>query len=176
MPLACPLTMPSVQHATWAMTRFPPIRQLRTTDTTQSAQRRRKLSSTERRYAEAHYHLPLTTADGVCSVVHSVDLAGFQLPSIRALVDDVIARARRDRSMAETVPATGPSDRPAGAYRSVSQAAGVGLGRGVGGPTVDCPRQPWSHMPPRLPCPHRRHMWAKGPSSRSRRVAGAFAD
>src|SRR6185369_1399812 len=98
MPLACPLTMPSVQHATWAMTRFPPIRQLKTTDTTQSAQRRRKLSSRERRYAEAHYHLPLTTADGVCSVVHSVDLAGFQLPSIRALVDDVIAWARRDRS------------------------------------------------------------------------------
>lgn len=51
-------------------------------------------------YAEEHYHLPLTTADGVRSVVHAVDYAGVELPSIRAVVDDVIAWARRDRSMA----------------------------------------------------------------------------
>jgi hypothetical protein len=51
-------------------------------------------------YAEEHYHLPLTTADGVRSVIHAVDLAGVQLPSIRAVVDDVIAWARRDRGMA----------------------------------------------------------------------------
>jgi AAA domain, putative AbiEii toxin, Type IV TA system/Overcoming lysogenization defect protein-like, TOPRIM domain len=51
-------------------------------------------------YAEEHYHLPVTTADGVRSVVHALDLAGVQLPSIRAVVDDVIAWAKRDHSMA----------------------------------------------------------------------------
>lgn len=51
-------------------------------------------------YAEEHYNLPLTTADGVRSVVHALDLAGVQLPSIRAVVDDVIAWAKRDDSMA----------------------------------------------------------------------------
>ncbi len=49
-------------------------------------------------YAEEHYHLPLTTADGVRSVIHALDLAGVQLPSIRAVVNDVIAWARRDRN------------------------------------------------------------------------------
>jgi hypothetical protein len=51
-------------------------------------------------YAKEHYQLPLTTADGVRSVVHALDLAGVQLPSIRAVVDDVIAWAKRDHSMA----------------------------------------------------------------------------
>jgi hypothetical protein len=51
-------------------------------------------------YAEEHYDLPLTTADGVRSVVHRLDLAGVALPSIQAVVDDVIAWAKRDRSMA----------------------------------------------------------------------------
>jgi energy-coupling factor transporter ATP-binding protein EcfA2 len=51
-------------------------------------------------YAEEHYDLPLTTEDGVRSVVHRLDLAGVQLPSIRAVVDDVIAWARQDRGTA----------------------------------------------------------------------------
>ena len=51
-------------------------------------------------YAEEHYHLPLTTADGVRSVLHTLDLAGVQFPSIRAVIDDVIAWAKRDRNMA----------------------------------------------------------------------------
>nr|WP_286141477.1 AAA family ATPase [Mycobacterium sp. GA-1199] len=41
-------------------------------------------------YAEEHYGLPITTADGVRSVVHELDLAGVELPSIRAVVDEVI--------------------------------------------------------------------------------------
>lgn len=51
-------------------------------------------------YADEHFGLPLTTADGVRSVVHALDLAGVQFLSIRAVVDDVIAWAKRDRSMA----------------------------------------------------------------------------
>ncbi len=45
-------------------------------------------------YVEEHYQLPLTTSDGVRSVVHALDLAGVQLPSIRAVVDEVIAWAK----------------------------------------------------------------------------------
>jgi hypothetical protein len=37
------------------------------------------------------YHLPLTTADGVRSVVHHSTSPESQLSSIRAVVDDVIA-------------------------------------------------------------------------------------
>jgi energy-coupling factor transporter ATP-binding protein EcfA2 len=51
-------------------------------------------------YAEEHYRLPLTTEDGVRSVVHRLDLAGVQLPSIRAVVDDIIAWAKQDRTTA----------------------------------------------------------------------------
>jgi energy-coupling factor transporter ATP-binding protein EcfA2 len=51
-------------------------------------------------YAEEHYDLPLTTADGVRSVVHRLDFAGVELPSIQAVVDDVIAWAKRDPSTA----------------------------------------------------------------------------
>jgi hypothetical protein len=49
-------------------------------------------------YAEEQYGLPLTDADGVRSVVHTLDLAGVEFPAIRAVVDDVVAWAKRDRS------------------------------------------------------------------------------
>jgi hypothetical protein len=49
-------------------------------------------------YAEEQYELPLTTGDGVRSVVHELDLAGVELPSIRAVVDDVVTWAMRECS------------------------------------------------------------------------------
>ena len=45
-------------------------------------------------YALTQYGLPITTADGVRRIVRSIDLAGIELPSIRAVVDEVIAWAR----------------------------------------------------------------------------------
>ncbi|MFM8856253.1 MAG: hypothetical protein ACKOI2_03415, partial [Actinomycetota bacterium] len=44
-------------------------------------------------YAFERYRLPLTTADGVRKVVHALDLAGVELPSIRKVVSEVIAWA-----------------------------------------------------------------------------------
>lgn len=44
-------------------------------------------------YALEHYGLPLTTADGVRKVVHALDLAGVELPSIQKVVSEVIAWA-----------------------------------------------------------------------------------
>lgn len=49
-----------------------------------------------KRYAEERYGLPLTTTGGVRSVVHKLDLAGVQLPSIRAVVDQILAWAAGD--------------------------------------------------------------------------------
>ena len=51
-------------------------------------------------YAAAHYGLPLTTTGGVRTIVRALDLAGVELPSIRAVVDDVIAWANGHQSTA----------------------------------------------------------------------------
>ena len=45
-------------------------------------------------YAENHYGLPIASESGVRSVIRALDLAGVELPSIRAVVDNVIAWAR----------------------------------------------------------------------------------
>jgi energy-coupling factor transporter ATP-binding protein EcfA2 len=44
-------------------------------------------------YAEQHYGLPLTTADGVRSLVHTLDLADVEFPSIRRVIDQIVAWA-----------------------------------------------------------------------------------
>ena len=44
-------------------------------------------------YALEHYRLPITTADGVRRIVRALDLAGVELPSVRKVVDDIIAWA-----------------------------------------------------------------------------------
>jgi energy-coupling factor transporter ATP-binding protein EcfA2 len=44
-------------------------------------------------YAEANYGVPLTTENGVRSVVQKLDLAGVELPSIRTVVNEIIAWA-----------------------------------------------------------------------------------
>ena len=44
-------------------------------------------------YAEKHYGLPLNTAEGVRSVVHTLDLANVELPSIRRVIDQIVAWA-----------------------------------------------------------------------------------
>lgn len=44
-------------------------------------------------YAEQHYGLPLTTPEGVRSVVHTLDLANIELPSIRRVIDQIVAWA-----------------------------------------------------------------------------------
>lgn len=44
-------------------------------------------------YAETRYRLPITNATGVRSVVRALDLAGVELPSIRAVVDEIIVWA-----------------------------------------------------------------------------------
>ena len=44
-------------------------------------------------YAETRYGLPITTPDGVRTIIRDLDLAGVELPSIRAVVDEVIAWA-----------------------------------------------------------------------------------
>lgn len=48
-------------------------------------------------YAERQYGLPITTPSGVKSVVRALDLAGVAMPSIRAVVDEVIAWAAGDQ-------------------------------------------------------------------------------
>lgn len=45
-------------------------------------------------YAETHYGLPITTAAGVRTIIRDLDLAGVELPSIRAVVDEVINWAK----------------------------------------------------------------------------------
>lgn len=44
-------------------------------------------------YAKSQYSLPINTADGVRRIVRALDLAGVELPSIRTVVDEVIAWA-----------------------------------------------------------------------------------
>ncbi|CAM3414900.1 hypothetical protein BST27_29495 [Mycobacterium intermedium] len=44
-------------------------------------------------YAHTHYGLPLTTASGVRKIVRYLDLAGTEMPSIQAVVEDIIAWA-----------------------------------------------------------------------------------
>lgn len=51
-------------------------------------------------YAETRYGLAITTETGVRSIVRALDLAGVELPSIRAVVDDVIAWAKSHHSTA----------------------------------------------------------------------------
>jgi len=47
-------------------------------------------------YAEQHYGLPLTTAEGVRSLVHTLDLADVEFPSIRRVIDQIVAWAAAD--------------------------------------------------------------------------------
>jgi len=47
-----------------------------------------------KKYALEQYRLPITTADGVRRIVRSLDLSGVELPSIRNVVDEVIAWAK----------------------------------------------------------------------------------
>jgi energy-coupling factor transporter ATP-binding protein EcfA2 len=44
-------------------------------------------------YAEQHYGLPLTTAHGVRSLVHTLDLNDVAFPSIRRVIDQIVAWA-----------------------------------------------------------------------------------
>jgi hypothetical protein len=44
-------------------------------------------------YAEQHYGLPLTTADGVRSLAHTLDLADVEFLSIRRVIDQIVAWA-----------------------------------------------------------------------------------
>lgn len=44
-------------------------------------------------YAEKHYGLPITTADGVRRIVRALDLAGVELASVRTVVDEIISWA-----------------------------------------------------------------------------------
>ena len=44
-------------------------------------------------YAEQHYGLPLNTAEGVRSVVRTLDLADVELPSIRRVINQIVAWA-----------------------------------------------------------------------------------
>ena len=44
-------------------------------------------------YAEQRYGLPLNTAEGVRSVVHTLDLANVELPTIRRAIDQIVAWA-----------------------------------------------------------------------------------
>ncbi|MGV0723580.1 AAA family ATPase [Mycolicibacterium elephantis] len=47
-----------------------------------------------KQYAETTYGLPITAPNGVRSVVHTLDVSGGELPSVRAAVDEIIAWAR----------------------------------------------------------------------------------
>ncbi len=47
-------------------------------------------------YAEQRYGLPLNTPEGVRSVVHTLDLAGVEFPSISRVVDEIVAWAAAD--------------------------------------------------------------------------------
>jgi hypothetical protein len=44
-------------------------------------------------YAEQHYGLPLNTAEGVRSVVRTLDLANVELPTIRHVINQIVAWA-----------------------------------------------------------------------------------
>jgi hypothetical protein len=44
-------------------------------------------------YAEQHYGLPLNTAEGVRSVVRTLDLANVELPAIRHVINQIVAWA-----------------------------------------------------------------------------------
>lgn len=48
-------------------------------------------------FANDRHGLPLTTADGVRSVVHTLDLAGTDIPLVRTVVDGIIAWAKAGR-------------------------------------------------------------------------------
>jgi hypothetical protein len=45
-------------------------------------------------YALDHYGLPLTTAAGVREIVRNLDLAGVELPSVRRVIDEIVAWAK----------------------------------------------------------------------------------
>jgi energy-coupling factor transporter ATP-binding protein EcfA2 len=47
-------------------------------------------------YAEQQYGLPLSTAEGVRSLVHTLDLAGVEFPTIRRVIDQIVAWAAAD--------------------------------------------------------------------------------
>lgn len=47
-------------------------------------------------YAEQQYGLPLSTAEGVRSLVHTLDLAGVEFPTIRRVIDQVVAWVAAD--------------------------------------------------------------------------------
>lgn len=49
-------------------------------------------------YAKEHYGLPLTTPEGVREVVRQLDLAGIALPSIRNVVDQIVAWATVEKA------------------------------------------------------------------------------
>jgi hypothetical protein len=51
-------------------------------------------------YAQTHYGLPITSESGVRSVVRALDLNGVELPSIRAVIDEVIDWAKEHDSTA----------------------------------------------------------------------------
>lgn len=48
-----------------------------------------------KRYANDHYGLPLTSPEGVRSVVRKLDLADIPLPSVRTVVDQILAWAAK---------------------------------------------------------------------------------
>jgi hypothetical protein len=50
-------------------------------------------------YAETRCALPITAETGVRSIIRALDLAGIDLPSIRAVVNDVIVWAKRDHTI-----------------------------------------------------------------------------
>jgi hypothetical protein len=45
-------------------------------------------------YAETYYGLPITTEIGVRTIIRALDLTGVELPSIRNVVDEIIAWAK----------------------------------------------------------------------------------
>ena len=47
-------------------------------------------------YAEQQYGLPLSTAEGVRSLVHTLDLAGVEFPTIRRVIDQIVAWVAAD--------------------------------------------------------------------------------
>lgn len=44
-------------------------------------------------YAHDHYGLPITSPDGVRQIVFALDVANVPLPSIRRVIDEVVAWA-----------------------------------------------------------------------------------
>lgn len=51
-------------------------------------------------YAHQHYGLPITTTDGVRRIIRALDLAGVELPSIRNVIDEIIAWANQPTTRA----------------------------------------------------------------------------